>query len=549
MKKINKIISGVLLSLPLLLPNTVLAASKTETVYANLNYNGKGIKSTVVNKLMYNGEEKIEDETELKKILNINGDENYKLEGNTLIWKTNKKDIYYQGTTEKELPITVNIKYYLDGQKISAKKLKGKKGDVKVVIDFKNNSVSTYQGKKIYTPFVVTAGTIMDGSNNTNIEVNNGRVIDTGIKSMLVAIASPGLYESIGIEQMKSLNQISFSYHTDKFSQENIYIVATPKLLDNEDLNVFDKIDASLTKINKLQNGTNELETGSNTLANGTNTLKNELGNKINELKNSDNSGVGSIAKNKVVNQLNSNLNTLVQNTIYNVVKTKVNATKDNIINNTIQTNCASLYGTSNYEMCVEGVKSNVTTETIMNYYNAPTYSEIVTGLNQVINYYISNGGIAPTEENKNLATLISYQVSGILSTTDYAKYILNENIYNAYIIPTFNSVFNGVVSSYGSIASSVAVETTNQATNLTLSSLDTMYDAISKIDEGASKISSGINELNQSGIKVLSNVVNQYKNYSEVIKELKKLSKNYKGFASNNSNNIKFIYKIKAIK
>ena len=55
-----------------------------------------------------------------------------------------------KGNIKKELPISVDIKYYLDGKEISAKKLEGKKGNVKIVYSFKNNSydiisLSTYQ--------------------------------------------------------------------------------------------------------------------------------------------------------------------------------------------------------------------------------------------------------------------------------------------------------------------------------------------------------------------------------------------------------------------
>ena len=540
MKKINKVLLGII-SLSIIIPSNTFALEKDETVYTNLSYLGKSKESTVVNKLEYHNEEEFVDETELKKILNINGDEKYKKDGNSIIWTTDNKDIFYQGTTEKELPITVDIKYYLNNKKISPKKLKGKKGNIKVVMNFKNNEQHFYNGKTIYTPFAVTVGTIIDSTKNTNIEVSNGKVVETGTKSMLVALSSPGLTESLGLSEERDLDKVTFTYHTEKFSQENIYVVATPKLLDEEDLDIFNKIDNKLGKVDELQNGTNELEKGSTELANGTNTLKNSLGSEINNLRNSNNSSVGEIAKNSVTTELNNNLYTLVQNTVYNVVKAKVVGTKDAITN----AQCSSFVGTLGYETCL----SAITDDIVISKYTEPTYGEITTGLNQVLSYYVSQGGTMPSDENKNLAGLISYQVSGLLSTTDYAKYILNETTMSSYIVPTFNQVFNGVISSYGSIASKVAISTATEATNKTLTSLQTLYNAISQINDGANKISNGVNTLNSNGISTISTLASNYKNYANIVEELKRLSKDYNGFVSNNSKTTKFIYKIKSIK
>lgn len=547
MKKIKKIVKGIFLFI-LIFPISVFALSKDETVYTNLTYQGKFKTSTVVNKLAYQGEEEIVDETELKKILNINGKEKYVMDGNTLVWKSSKKDIYYQGSTDKELPITVKVKYYLDGKKISAKKLKGKKGQVKVVMNFQNHLPSTYQNKTVYTPFVVTVGTILDSKNATQIEVENGKVIDTGTKSMVVALASPGLYDSLGIQQMSSLNQVSFTYHTNQFQSENIYVVATPKLLEQEDLKIFDKMDQTLSKVDDLQKGTDELQKGSRDLANGTSMLKNELERKINELHSANNNSLSESAKNLVTNQLEERLSTLVQNTVYNVVKTKVNMTKNTLVDQGVQTSCAGLSGDV-YQSCIEGVKSSVTQDMVMSYYQSPTYQEISTGFNQILSYYLFQGGVAPSESDKNLALLVSYQTSGILSTTDYAKYMLLESSSQAQINSCFKGAFQSVISSYGAIASNVAVEVANQATSQTLESLQVMYRAIVQIDDGANKISFGVNRLNEAGIHTLSHVANQYKNYHDVVKELKRLGKEYKGFASNNSENTKFIYKIGSVK
>jgi putative membrane protein len=96
-------------------------------------------------------------------IKNTNGDEKFSQNGNSLIWDAQKHDIYYQGESENELPISCSVKYELDGEEISAKDIAGKSGKVKVTINYENKSENlvNINGKtqKLYTPFVVVAGT------------------------------------------------------------------------------------------------------------------------------------------------------------------------------------------------------------------------------------------------------------------------------------------------------------------------------------------------------------------------------------------------------
>lgn len=40
-----------------------------------------------------------------------------------LTWQADGNDIYYQGTTDKELPIDMKMTYYLDGKEISPEDL------------------------------------------------------------------------------------------------------------------------------------------------------------------------------------------------------------------------------------------------------------------------------------------------------------------------------------------------------------------------------------------------------------------------------------------
>ena len=66
--------------------------------------------------------------------------ETFTQNGNDLTWSTDGKDIYYQGKTEKNLPVSVGIKYYMDGTEVSPEALAGKTGHLKMEVTYANTS-------------------------------------------------------------------------------------------------------------------------------------------------------------------------------------------------------------------------------------------------------------------------------------------------------------------------------------------------------------------------------------------------------------------------
>ena len=111
---------------------------KEETVYVNAKASGKTDKVTVSNWLKNSGSVSgnLEDESTLSDIKNVIGDEKYTADGDKLTWSTDSEDIYYQGTTDKKLPVSVKLKYYLDGKEMKPSELKGKSGHLKITVDY-----------------------------------------------------------------------------------------------------------------------------------------------------------------------------------------------------------------------------------------------------------------------------------------------------------------------------------------------------------------------------------------------------------------------------
>lgn len=272
----RKIISGTLLCTMCAYTMPVFAFSKEETVYTKLDQEGKKY-STIVSTHLKNEEEAewLNDMTDLLNIENTKGEEEFKQEGNSLVWKADKKDIYYQGESQKELPITCSVKYELDGKELSAEEIAGKTGRVTVTIHYTNKEehMVIIHGKeeKIYTPFVVVAGTVIPNDKNKNIEISNGKMINDGSKTLVMGMAMPGLQQSLAIskEELAIPEEIQITMEATDFELGNIITFVTPKVLEEEDLTFLDQLEEVYQQIDTVETASNQIEEGSTALANG----------------------------------------------------------------------------------------------------------------------------------------------------------------------------------------------------------------------------------------------------------------------------------------
>lgn len=275
-KFILKATSGMLLCTMFLYTTPVFAFTKEETVYSKLDLTGSSYNVIVNNHLKNDSSDKlINDLSDLINIENVNGDEKFEQNGNSLVWSANGSDIYYQGESQKELPIECSVKYELDGTSISAKDLVGKSGKVKITIEYKNKDehIVNINGKseKLYTPFVAVCGTIVDNKNNRNIAITNGKVIDDGTKTFVVGMCFPGLQESLNIskDKVNIPNCIEISMDATDFELNNVATFVTPKVLEDSDTKLFDKLDDVYSKVNTLQSSSKQIENGANSLKDG----------------------------------------------------------------------------------------------------------------------------------------------------------------------------------------------------------------------------------------------------------------------------------------
>lgn len=521
MKKLNlAVLTAVMLS-----PLCVFANTKTETVYSKIDENGNVI-STTVNEQIKNTKklDTIEDYTELEDILNISSnDEITKLNKNISI-NAFGKDVFYQGTSKKTLPIGINIKYYLDGKEESLDNILGKSGKIKIIIDFTNNEKhnALVNGKKetMYTPFLVTMGTMLD-SNVTNIKINNGKVVASGNKNMVVGISSPYLNRSLNINELSTLNTLTLSYETDNFKLPTMYFVATNKLLSDADLSVFNKLDGLNSKVDELQTNMNKIDNGASDLSKGINKLKNSLLSSITNLKNNNEDALDE----KTLVGIRTQTMQTVQNTFTNDYKKKLSESAWIKVEENLK-NSNDTYVTDLATKTISKILlSYLGSEEALN-----NYMLCVSG-NMESCIYLAQNNYDIDKINAFALTLKQEITSLTTNTTNYIAENVSKSVASTVAEETAISTAESIVNT---LAPTLSNQVKNESIKSFTSSLNTLYTNIDYIDSNMNTLSTGITTFNKEGIEEISALVNGPIASSKArVEALSKLADNYTSYAS----------------
>ncbi len=254
------------------------SATKKETVYVIAGADGSVKKLIVSDWIKNDGKsDTLTDVTEATGIVNVKGDEEYVMGGeNTYVWNAGGNDIYYQGNIDKELPVSIKITYELDGKTVSADEIAGKSGKVKIRFDYTNNEVRTVnidgKDEKIYVPFAMLTGILLDTDTFSSVEVSNGKIINDGDRIAVIGIAFPGLTESLGADSDKLdiPSYVEITADAKNFSMKNTVTVATNEIfsgLDSENTDdISEKISTLTDAVGKLTDGSSDLYDGVCTL-------------------------------------------------------------------------------------------------------------------------------------------------------------------------------------------------------------------------------------------------------------------------------------------
>jgi len=473
---------------------SVLAMSQDETVYVKAGSDGATQNISVTEHLINDlKENELLDQSILEDIENLNGYETFTVDGSSLTWQANNKDIYYRGTTTKKLPVEMKVSYFLDGEEKPIEEIVGQAGHVEIRLEYINHS----KIDDLYTPFLVAMTTTLDETKVSNVEVTNGKTTSNGKKVAVAAIAAPGLYESLKLDELKNANEVKLSFDTESMELGEIYSIVTPKLLDADSLKTFTQLDQLYSDMNVLSNSSRELVNGAKKLTNGTNELK---------------IGVNS-AKQKL-----QSLNVSIDGATMNSIKTTAAKTAEAQIE-------------SQRAMIAAGIKQQIETNNIL--MNA-------LGLQAAEMCSANIGGVACSAEN--IAVIKAQLVAGVENT-------MTEN--------TVTSLKQTASQTASATAEKVAAQVTTTAEQrikpMITEALNSMQNGVAQLANGATTLNAGIVKFDHEGIQPLSNFVNgKIKVTSDTVERLIALAEkydNYAGKPNNAAGTTKFIMMIGAKK
>ena len=195
------------------------------------------------------GLDEIMDQTILTDIQNVGGKETFTLDGETLTWKANGKDIAYQGTSDKTPALLPAVALTLDGADVSFADLKDRTGDAVLTV--------TYQQQAAMPILAVTVLPLPE-EGITDLKLENAAVLSEMGRQALVGWAVPGADEKLNLPA-----SFTASFHADHadlnwmltFSSADPVNTVCSELDERIDLNIHTELDEVKLLLKAMQNG------------------------------------------------------------------------------------------------------------------------------------------------------------------------------------------------------------------------------------------------------------------------------------------------------
>ena len=182
---------------------TAASATKTETVYINLNADGLVEKVNVTDHLHTElPQVRVEDASNLREIQDVKTFLEPVYGVDRIYWDMESTDLFYQGVSDEKPPVDFSITYYLDGQMISHEQLVGQSGKVTIEVNAENHLVRDAGGYTITCPMLLVGGMILPDEHFSDVEVSSGAVLGDGAQRVVLMAGIPGMEESIGLSSL-----------------------------------------------------------------------------------------------------------------------------------------------------------------------------------------------------------------------------------------------------------------------------------------------------------------------------------------------------------
>ena len=257
---------------------------KAETVYAKANADGTVTETTVEAVLKARDGATIPDVAALRDIINKEGDEEYTTGAdNALTWQNSGSAITYEGKSDAALPVTTRVTYYLNGVETAPDDLAGQSGRVRIRFDYTNHTRETVtvdgQEYTVSVPFTAITAVILDGDKFSNIEADNGKVMELDGQTAVLGTAMPGLADSLRLTEFEPLEDTEIpayfevSADVTDFSLDFTATILTPSALDDLDTGDLSDLDDLSDTLDDLTDAADALTDGTGALADGVQAL------------------------------------------------------------------------------------------------------------------------------------------------------------------------------------------------------------------------------------------------------------------------------------
>lgn len=525
--------------------------AKDETVYVLAGADGT-VKKIIVSDWIKNGanSDTLEDQSELSDIENVKGDESYTLNGEHMkVWDAQGNDIYYQGNLEKELPVGLTVSYKLDGERMSPGEMAGKSGRAVIRFDYENRQYEMAdidgQEEKIYVPFAMLTGMMLDNDVFHNVEVSNGKMLNDGDHTIVAGIAFPGLQENLNVSAEKTVfpDFVEITADVENFAFGMTVTVATNEIFSELDQSEIGSLDDMTGSMDQLTDAMAQLLDGSSALYDGLNTLlekSGELVAGVDQLaegartirEGADSLDEGAAALKAGLADLSSGLNELASNS------------------ETLNQGAEAVFKTllSTAENQLKGAGISVPSLTIENY--AQVLDSVIDSLNEnaVHSDTMESETVQSQPVSEGAKTIISLKTS----LDSYNAFYLGLSSYTEGVDDAAEGAeqlsFGAVQLKDGTAQLKEGADTLYQGALTLKDGMPALTDGVTQLRDGSMALSDGLKQLNEEGIQKLVQFVDgDLSDISVRLKATIDVSKNYKNFAGKMEDmdgQVKFIYR-----
>ena len=265
------------------------AAEKEETVYVISDPEGS-VEKIIVSDWLKNNDssDTLEDQSVLSDIENLKGDETFtESEDGGICWNAGGSDIFYQGTTDKELPVTIKVTCLLDGEEISPEELEGKSGEVVIRWQYENHAEKKVEleGEEstLHVPFAALTVFMPDKNIWSGLEVTNGRVLSDGEHMLVAGMAFPGVAEDLktpayaqltGLADTEVPDYVEITGQAQNFAWNTAYTLITNELFSEEEADLSSLIEGLFGKMGGLKSSVGQITEGVSSFDDGAKKLK-----------------------------------------------------------------------------------------------------------------------------------------------------------------------------------------------------------------------------------------------------------------------------------